>query len=48
MNLADIAQRLKKIREIRPTHRDPHPIAAFGQRPHDMAPDKSRSAENGD
>jgi hypothetical protein len=48
MNLADIAQRLEEIRKIRPTHRHPHPITAFGQSAHDMAADKPRSAKNGD
>src|SRR5690606_28344299 len=48
LDLADIAERLDMKREIGVAHRDPHAIAALGQRAHDMAADETAAAENRD
>ncbi len=48
MDLADAAEGHDLAREIGPPHRDTNAIAALGQRPHYMAADEPRAAEDGD
>ena len=47
MNLADAPQRLQMPGKMRPANRNAKPAAAFGERPHHMAAEETRAAENG-
>jgi len=46
IDLADIPKRLQMAGKIRAAHRDPHPVAAPGERPHHMAADEAGTAED--
>ena len=48
VDLADPAERLQVAGQFRPPHRNPDAVVALGQRPHDVSPQKPRSAENRD
>ena len=48
VDLPDAAERLQVPGQFRAAHRDPDPVIAVGQRPHDMAAEKARAAEDGD
>jgi hypothetical protein len=48
MDLPDPAERLQVSGQFRAAHRDPDPIVPVGQRPHRMAAEKARAAEDGD
>ena len=47
-DLPDLAERLQEQGEVRPPDRDPDTVAALGQRPHHMASEEARTAEDGD
>ena len=48
MDLADPAERLQVAGEVRPAHRDADAVAALGQRPHHVAAEEARAAEDRD
>ncbi|MNX91240.1 hypothetical protein D3C86_1233130 [compost metagenome] len=47
-NLTDIAERLQEAGKIGATYGDTDAITALRKYPHDMPPDKTRTAKNGD
>ena len=48
VDLPDPPERLQMAGEFGPTHGDANPVAALGQRAHQMAAEKARAAEDGD
>ena len=48
VDLADPAERLQMAGELRPAHRDADAVAALGERPHHMAAEETRAAEDRD
>ena len=48
MDLPDPAERLQVAGEIRPAHRDADAVVALGQRPHQVAAEEARAAEDRD
>jgi hypothetical protein len=47
-DLTRTAQGLEMTGKVRPTHRDPQPIAAPGQRSHDVTADETGASDDGD